>query len=278
MKIKYLGTAAAEGIPAIFCECETCKTARKRGGKEIRTRSQAIVDNELLIDFPADTYMHFLNNNIVGGKIKSCIITHTHQDHLYAEDFEMRFSGFAPKKSEETLTVYGSERVGKAMALQLFDGRGNNSPIKFESVRTYDPFFADGYKITALKAVHDVFSNPYFYMIEKDGKTLLYGNDTDYFDESVWEYFEKTKSHFDLVSLDCTNGNMKHVDYIGHMGLNVNVKVKERLLKMECANEKTIFVCNHFSHNADDVLYEEFSKIAEEQGFLTSYDGMEIEF
>lgn len=278
MKIKYLGTAAAEGIPAIFCECETCKTARKRGGKEIRTRSQAIVDNELLIDFPADTYMHFLNNNIVGGKIKSCIITHTHQDHLYAEDFEMRFSGFAPKKSEETLTVYGSERVGKAMALQLFDGRGNNSPIKFESVRTYDPFFVDGYKITALKAVHDVFSNPYFYMIEKDGKTLLYGNDTDYFDDSVWEYFEKTKPHFDLVSLDCTNGNMKHVDYIGHMGLNVNVKVKERLLKMGCANEKTIFVCNHFSHNADDVLYEEFSKIAEEQGFLTSYDGMEIEF
>lgn len=277
MKLKYLGTAAAEGVPAIFCECETCKTARKRGGKEIRTRSQAIVDNELLIDFPADTYMHFLNNNIVGGKIKSCIITHTHQDHLYAEDFEMRFPGFAPKKSQETLTVYGSERVGKAMAMQLFDGR-KNSAVKFEEVRPYEPFFADGYKITALKAVHDVFSNPYFYMIEKDGKTLLYGNDTDYFDDSVWEYFEKTKPHFDLVSLDCTNGNMPKVDYIGHMGLNVNIKVKERLLKMGCADEKTIFVCNHFSHNADDVLYEEFSKIAEKQGFLTSYDGMEIEF
>ena len=25
MKLKYLGTAAAEGVPAIFCECENCK-------------------------------------------------------------------------------------------------------------------------------------------------------------------------------------------------------------------------------------------------------------
>ena len=31
MKIKYLGTAAAEGVPAIFCNCETCKEARKLG-------------------------------------------------------------------------------------------------------------------------------------------------------------------------------------------------------------------------------------------------------
>ena len=29
MKFQYLGTAAAEGIPAIFCECENCMK-RKR--------------------------------------------------------------------------------------------------------------------------------------------------------------------------------------------------------------------------------------------------------
>lgn len=60
MKIQYLGTAAAEGIPAIFCECDTCKKARSLGGRNIRTRSQAIIDENVLIDFPADTYMHFL--------------------------------------------------------------------------------------------------------------------------------------------------------------------------------------------------------------------------
>ena len=60
MKIKFLGTAAAEGIPALFCDCRVCQNARKVGGKEIKTRSQAIVDDKILIDFPADTYMHSL--------------------------------------------------------------------------------------------------------------------------------------------------------------------------------------------------------------------------
>jgi len=44
MEIQYLGTAAAEGFPALFCDCETCKKARNTGGKDVRTRTQSIVD------------------------------------------------------------------------------------------------------------------------------------------------------------------------------------------------------------------------------------------
>lgn len=77
MKIKYLGTAAAEGIPAVFCECENCKRSRELGGRNIRTRSQAIIDDTILIDFLADTYMHYLIRNIPLNKIKTCIITHS---------------------------------------------------------------------------------------------------------------------------------------------------------------------------------------------------------
>ena len=58
MKIKYLGTAAYEGIPSLFCECETCKKARAFKGKNIRTRSQALINDDLLIDFPPDTLVH----------------------------------------------------------------------------------------------------------------------------------------------------------------------------------------------------------------------------
>ena len=52
MKIRYLGTAAAEGWPALFCSCPICAQARAEGGKNLRTRTQAILDGELLIDFP----------------------------------------------------------------------------------------------------------------------------------------------------------------------------------------------------------------------------------
>lgn len=45
MKIKYLGTAAAEGVPAIFCRCEVCRKSKAAGGRNIRTRSQSIIDD-----------------------------------------------------------------------------------------------------------------------------------------------------------------------------------------------------------------------------------------
>ena len=111
MKLQFLGTAAAEGMPAIFCNCEHCKEARRLGGKNIRTRSQALVNSDLLIDFPADTYYHFLLNGIEGDLIKNMLITHSHSDHLRAEEFEMRRSPFAHQMREKTLGVYSGAGV-----------------------------------------------------------------------------------------------------------------------------------------------------------------------
>lgn len=64
MQLQYLGTAAAEGFPGMFCSCAACERARKAGGKNIRTRSQAVIDDSLLIDFPADTYHHVLTHGL----------------------------------------------------------------------------------------------------------------------------------------------------------------------------------------------------------------------
>ena len=33
MKLKYFGTAAAEGWPGLFCSCPTCEEARRLGEK-----------------------------------------------------------------------------------------------------------------------------------------------------------------------------------------------------------------------------------------------------
>ena len=37
MRIRFLGTAAYEGIPALFCPCDICKNAREKGGRENST-------------------------------------------------------------------------------------------------------------------------------------------------------------------------------------------------------------------------------------------------
>ena len=67
MYITYQGTAAAEGVPAVFCDCEHCRYARAAGGKEIRMRSGALIDGKLKIDFGPDAYatnqLHFTVKN-----------------------------------------------------------------------------------------------------------------------------------------------------------------------------------------------------------------------
>ena len=50
MHLLFLGTAAAEGYPGIFCECDNCKEARALGGRNLRLRSSLLVNDDLLLD------------------------------------------------------------------------------------------------------------------------------------------------------------------------------------------------------------------------------------
>ena len=112
----------------------------------------------------------------------------------------------------------------------------------------------------------------FIYVIQLDGKTLLYGHDSGYFPEEAWERLLELK--FDGVILDCTFGPREW--RVGHMGLSANVEIKDRLLKEGAADKDTKFIVTHFSHNMK-LMHDEMEEIAREHGFLTAYDGFEIE-
>lgn len=278
MKLKYLGTAAAEGVPGIFCDCENCKRSRKLGGRNFRTRSQAIVDDTLLIDFPADTYLHFLQHNLPLTKIKSCIITHSHMDHLYPEDLGMRLPGFAHIDSGEALTLYSAES-GYQMIQELIKRRNfSEKDLRVILIKPFESFEADGYRITPIKASHDPESTPVVYAIEKDGKRLLYFNDSsEPCEESMACLKTFSDQPFDLISLDCTE-SCNEMDYVGHMNLKRCAALRKVFYEIGIADEHTKFVLNHFSHNGKNCVYDDFVKIAAAEDFDISYDGMEIEF
>ena len=280
MKIKYLGTAAAEGVPGIFCDCENCKRSRELGGRNIRTRSQAILDDKILIDFPADTYTHFLNYNIPLTKIKTCIITHSHMDHLYPIEIEMRIDGYAHVDMNEPITFYSAES-GYNMLKDVIDEYSiSEKDVKAVKFAPFEQFYAEGYKIMPIKASHDIKSSPVVFAIEKDGKSIFYCNDTsELCDESMDCLREFTKEKpFDVISLDCTEANHPAIPYVGHFNLNKCIAVRKEFINDGIANENTTFILTHFSHNGKDVVYDDFSKIAEKENFITAYDGMEFEF
>jgi len=275
MKIKYLGTAAAEGMPALFCVCDACKKARKRGGKNIRTRSQAIVNDKLLIDFPCDTYMHILQNGIDLTDIHHCIITHIHGDHYYPTDMVYVKPGFAELPEDYTgLHIYGSSDIAEEME-RIKEKTGGLTD--YRCIPAFEPFQIEDFTVTPLKARHGAV-DPYIYIIDDGKSQLLYANDTDLFPEETWAYLAEKKPKLDLVSMDCTGGAYEDLSYIGHMCLGRNIKCRERLLEIGVCDENTKFVLNHFSHNGLNTVYDDFVKIAEEHGFMATYDGMETEF
>lgn len=278
MKIQYLGTAAAEGVPGIFCDCENCKRSKELGGKNIRTRSQAIIDDRLLIDFPADTYMHYLKWNIPLDKIRTCIITHSHMDHLYPVEIEMRITGYAHISSGEPITFYSAESSYEMLKSVIEKYNISENDVKIKLIKPFEPFETEGYKIMPVKATHDEKSTPVIYAIEKSGKSILYANDTSELCDESMECLKGFTKPFDVISLDCTEANHPIVPYIGHLNLNKCVALREEFKKDGIADEKTLFVLNHFSHNGKDVVYDDFVKIAAERNFITSYDGMTLEF
>lgn len=284
MKIKYFGTAAAEAIPAFFCSCSTCEKSRAAGGKNIRTRSQALINDELLIDYPADTYLHVMNYGLDLRNVKSLLVTHGHDDHLYGYDLVYRSSpvnavfpnggiGKAPleiygtKKSlKEAMNIIKKEKVSKRDPLAL----------NFNIKKKFEAFDASGYKVTPLKANHAKHLDPVIYVIEKDGKTLLYAHDTGFFPDETWKYLENSGLKFDYVSLDCTNANREKIKGT-HLSITGCVKIKERFLSMGLADEKTIFCLNHFSHDCG-YTYDEIVPVAAKNGFIVAFDSMEVEF
>ena len=276
MILHYLGTAAAEGVPGMFCACSVCETSRERGGKNIRSRSQAIVyanalgegdpDECLLIDFPPDTYLHIIREGLRLEKVGHLLITHSHSDHFYPMDLKYRRGIFANPNPPFPINLYGNESVHDVYMDKVHDPNYNS--FVFHVVENFMPFNAGVYMVTALPALHARSERCLIYMVEYGGKQLLYANDTGIFPEQTWEYI--AGKNFDLISLDCTSCVMK--EGTNHMGLPDAIEVGARLKELGCLKDSTQIVLHHFSHNGG-VCHDEMVEIAKEHGFGVSYDG-----
>ena len=99
LKLKYLGTSAAEGVPGVFCNCLNCKNAMENGAKNIRMRSSALINGRLLIDLSPDFAAVKAKCKIDTSLLEAALVTHTHQDHFNYKLLSYSCSSFAEKTS-----------------------------------------------------------------------------------------------------------------------------------------------------------------------------------
>ncbi|MGI5878435.1 MAG: MBL fold metallo-hydrolase [Christensenellales bacterium] len=269
MKLKYLGTGASEGIPGVFCPCPVCENARLVKGREIRTRSGALLDDWILIDLPPDTYAHALTHGIALGALRSLLVTHSHHDHFAVREIEYRHRIFANLPDDAPpLVVYGNSAVGQALGSLSHDMTGR---VAYHQMKAFETTDIDGYRITPLPADHNPAEDCFIYYIERDGRRLLYAHDTGEFPEAVFEWLAGRETH--LVSLDCTLEGRDHSR--GHMGFPANMRMRDRMRAVGAAHDDTVFVSNHFSHNGG-MTHAQLVDLARPEGFLIAWDGLEL--
>lgn len=276
MRLKFLGTAAAEGVPAVFCNCPTCLRAKERGGKDVRTRSQILLDDDTLFDFPMDTYMHVLRYKLDLSRVKRVLITHSHMDHCYPQEFCMRGGPFAHGLTEERVTVFGNRTVCKIFVNDT--DREIRPEVKSNiSVRPLHPFdqVTDGdMRIIALPASHTKGEECLVYYVERKGEGALLLNDTGPLDKAVFERLYETGVNVTVAALDCTYGAIRH-GAGRHMGLYDIVDQRELMRAVGLVKSDTRIIATHLSHNTD-LDYDRISALAAKENIVVAFDGMEV--
>jgi len=271
LEVIFLGTASAEGYPASFCLCERCLSARQRGGKNIRARSSICVDEELLIDIPPEVYLRSVELGVKLGKIKYVLITHSHEDHFYFYELRLRRWPFVNGKIE-SLRILCSEAVARTLR-KHFRGEMRNLKVRVTALKAFEEISLGAYRVTPIIAVHAVrnkYEIPLNYLIEKNGKYLLYACDTGPYTEETLNFLKDVK--LDAVIIEATMGTESSSLWPYHMGFKEVITFKKWLVEKGVLEPGAPFVITHFSHITCP-LHEEMERMLKPYGVKVAYDG-----
>lgn len=275
MRFQFLGTAAAEGMPALWCECETCCKARA-SGKDLRRRASYLVDDDTMIDFGPDVFWQTQAFGIDLTRIRRLLITHNHSDHLDAVELEWRRNGFS--KVSRVVRILGSSVVLSTIMEQM----GRAGIYEFGQVWLEPVPLTEGQPLTdgdltilPLRADHAPGRSPQFHRLERGGRRVLVANDTGFDPDSPnWDWLRGER--LDLAVIECTYGLGFAERSRGHMGAAVAARFAGRLREIGCADADTRFFVTHFSHNAAS-LHADLERYFAPLGIGVAYDGLVVE-
>jgi phosphoribosyl 1,2-cyclic phosphate phosphodiesterase len=269
MRLTFLGTAAAEGYPGIFCRCENCSQARLLGGRNLRFRSALLVNDDLLIDFGPDIQASALRFKLSLWGVTTGLVTHAHLDHFYPDNFEMRADVFTGRLPPPTMRLYGPRDVTGYLEKAFPDLAAVR--LETHTVQAFDMWQSGGYTITAYRAYHAVESlEALFYGVEDGKHAILYATDTGSFPEdtrrALWG------RSFDVIILEETMGDG---DYDQHLGFDSFLEQVRWIRSEGLLRQGGRLIAHHISHSGNP-LHTELEEIFTPHGVEVAYDGLEI--
>ena len=187
------GSAASEGIPALFCTCGICEQARRNGGKDIRSRTAYQLGDEIRIDFGPDIFYQREKYRLRYDRLRHLFITHPHRDHFYPVQLGYHIHGAeGPAMLGDFLLVLHGTAEVMAKLDQSLDGKlAERLPRMRLALDELDPVrcartLENGMRFTAIAANHDC-AGALNYIVEMpDGFTFFIGADSGPFTEETW--------------------------------------------------------------------------------------------
>ena len=223
--MKFLGTAAADGLPGPFCACRTCQDARRRPERQ-RMRSMFMLDEKTLIDFGPDLCAACARQGLDMSALDTVFITHTHEDHFCPSNAGLIH--MSKTRGDKPVDVYLSEAAYKVVyrmrdafgdAFTYMDAIKNldQGLVRLHPVKIGVPFERSGYQVLAVGTTHQVspMEAGVNYLFEKAGFKLLYACDTGYYPEETIELLRGCMT--DALVLESTWGNMTEKSTASHM-------------------------------------------------------------
>ena len=271
MKLLLLGTAAAEGWPAPFCDCDACSEARRRGGPNLRSRSGALVDDALKIDYNADTVLHMQRAGRSLAKVRTLLFTHQHSDHIIPPELQWASGVFTRTPPPEPIAVYGNEEVVGMLQKAFADPLKSN--LDLHVLQPLAPVTTPaGEEVLPLPADHA--PGALLLRITRGGKTLFYGHDSGLYPEETLAALGDGPK-LDIALLDCTSGGQETRNR-GHMDVRGVVQMVDELRRRGAITDTTRVIATHFSHNGG-LLHEELVRRFVPHGIEVAYDGMVVD-
>ncbi len=269
MEVLLLGTAAAEAWPCPWCACPACAGARRHGGRDIRTRAGALLDDAVKVDYGPDTVMQMQRAGRDLTRLTTLVYTHADDDHFTPTELQYRGPGSVTQTPPAPLHVYANaEVIGRLRQ----DYRDDLDALRMELHPPLEPLQSvtspDGTEILPLPATHG--PGALLLRLTRHGRRVFYGHDSGVYPDAAIEAL--AGAPLDLALFDCTYGPQQG-DYAGHLGIGGVLDMAERLRAVGAVTDQTKLVATHFSHNGG-ALYDDLAARLGSHRVQTAYDGM----
>ncbi|MBR2426266.1 MAG: hypothetical protein IKB16_05935 [Lentisphaeria bacterium] len=273
MKVQVLGSAAAEGVPGYFCECPICIEARENKGKNLRRRTSYLLDDDTLIDCGPDFARQRDEFHVQTLKLKRIIFTHAHKDHLDIYPFLIRQKRYSVVHTSLTIIADTAplERIRKETGCTF-----EEMFLREKHIAPGDTVQDEDLTVYAVRAAHPIETTPLNYFLTRNGKTVLFQNDSGWWSDETWKMAAEYDKKADMVILESTTAFGRPDFDAHHLGANATLRFRDRLLELGIIRDNAVCIVNHFSHHGDP-RHERLEKFFLPHNIIPAYDGMVAE-